>query len=121
MQGLPDHAHVPTLQRLPKDLPIVASPAGAQVATGLGFSNITALDHGEETTIAGGKLKIRATAGSLQCHHPNQLRASERFRILGICRHAQDSFLDTWSCSICLLHFVNSFQCVQCQRVCEEK
>ncbi|CAL8463808.1 g3342 [Coccomyxa elongata] len=64
-QGLPDHAHVPTLQRLPKDLPIVASPAGAQVAAGLGFSNITALDHGEETTIAGGKLKIRATAGAL--------------------------------------------------------
>lgn len=63
MQGLPDHAHVPTLQRLPKDLPVVASPAGANVAEGLGFQNITALDHGEETTVGGGKLKIRATAG----------------------------------------------------------
>lgn len=69
MQGLPDHAHVPTLQRLPKDLPIVASPAGAQVAAGLGFRNIAALDHGQETTIAGGKLKIRATAGTLYCHN----------------------------------------------------
>lgn len=68
MQGLPDHAHVPTLQRLPKDLPIVASPAGAQVAADLGFRNITALDHGQETIIGGGKLRIRATAGSLYCH-----------------------------------------------------
>ncbi len=41
----------------------MASPAGAKVAEGLGYRNITVLDHGQETTIAGGKLKIRATAG----------------------------------------------------------
>ncbi|KAK9918517.1 hypothetical protein WJX75_004661 [Coccomyxa subellipsoidea] len=64
-QGLPDHAHVPTLERLPKDMHVVASPAGAKVAAGLGFTDITALDHGEEITIAGGKMKIRATAGAL--------------------------------------------------------
>jgi hypothetical protein len=69
MQGLPDHAHVPTLERLPKDMHVVASPAGAKVAAGLGFTDITALDHGEEITIAGGKMKIRATAGASHCHH----------------------------------------------------
>jgi hypothetical protein len=63
MQGLPDHAHEPTLRRLPRGMRVVASPAGAKVAAGLGFTNITALDHGQETTIADGKLTIRATAG----------------------------------------------------------
>ena len=64
MQGLPDHAHVPTLQRLPKGMRLVASPAAAKVAAGLGFSSITELDHGQTTTIGGGKMSIRATAGA---------------------------------------------------------
>ena len=39
-QGLPDHAHVPTLQRLRKTLPVIASPAGARVAASCGFKQV---------------------------------------------------------------------------------
>ena len=51
----------------PRGMRVVASPAGAKVAAGLGFTNVTALDHGQETTIADGKLTIRATAGWGPC------------------------------------------------------
>jgi len=63
MQGLPDHAHEPTLKRIAKDTLLIASPAGAKVAQGLGFTNVRTLDHGEETTIGNGKLHIKATVG----------------------------------------------------------
>jgi hypothetical protein len=63
MQGLPDHAHEPTLKRISRDRLIIASPAGAKVAKGLGFTNVIALDHGEETTLGNGKLHIHATVG----------------------------------------------------------
>jgi hypothetical protein len=63
MQGLPDHAHKPTLKRISKDKLLIASPAGAKVAEGLGFTNVVTLDHGQETTLRNGKLRIRATVG----------------------------------------------------------
>lgn len=64
MQGLPDHAHVPTLKQLPKELPVVASPAAARIAADLGFKCIYELDHGQEMTVADGRLRMRATAGA---------------------------------------------------------
>lgn len=63
MKGLPDHAHEPTLKRISKDTLIIASPAGAAVAEGLGFRNVRALDHGQEMTLGDGKLQIKATVG----------------------------------------------------------
>lgn len=63
MQGLPDHAHEPTLKRIAKGTLLIASPAGAKVAQGLGFTNVKTLDHGQETTLGNGKLRIKATIG----------------------------------------------------------
>jgi L-ascorbate metabolism protein UlaG (beta-lactamase superfamily) len=42
-QGLADHAHPPTLQALPKGVPVVASASAAKVAQGLGFTQVTPL------------------------------------------------------------------------------
>ncbi len=64
-QGLDDHAHRPTLQRLPKDKPVVASPAGAAVAKQMGFHVVHSLDHGQAITM--GPLTIRATMGKPRC------------------------------------------------------
>jgi hypothetical protein len=64
-QALPDHAHLPTLRAIRKDIPVVASPAAAEVARDMGFEDVTSLDHGESTDIAGGKLTITGTAGAI--------------------------------------------------------
>lgn len=64
-QGLDDHAHKPTLQRLPKHKQVVGSPAAATVAEGLGFTNVIALHHGQSVQICDGQLSITATAGAL--------------------------------------------------------
>ena len=66
MQGLPDHAHEPTLKRISKDTLVIASTAGAAVAESLGFRNVRTLDHGQETTLGDGKLRIKATVGVSQ-------------------------------------------------------
>lgn len=42
-QGWEDHAHRPTLRLLPKDVPVVGSPAAAEVAKSLGFTRVTGL------------------------------------------------------------------------------
>ena len=42
-QGWEDHAHRPTLRLLPKDIPVVGSPAAAEVAKSLGFTRVTGL------------------------------------------------------------------------------
>ena len=64
VQGLDDHAHKPTLERLPKDKQVVGSLAAAAVAESLGFTNVIGLDHGKTVQICGGKLNVTATAGS---------------------------------------------------------
>jgi len=61
-QGLEDHAHPETLKRLDKTIPIVGSPSAAAVAQRLGFSQVTALKHGETFTLD--HLTIQATPGS---------------------------------------------------------
>jgi L-ascorbate metabolism protein UlaG (beta-lactamase superfamily) len=63
-QGLEDHAHPPTLKVLDKNIPVVASPNGAKVARDLGYTNVTALEHGAIYTFKD-KVEIKAVPGSL--------------------------------------------------------
>lgn len=65
LQGLPDHAHKPTMEVLPKDKPLVCSPAAAKIAAEMGFKNVYELDHGKSMDFADGRLNIRATVGML--------------------------------------------------------
>lgn len=62
-QGLEDHAHPPTLDRLDKTIPVVGSPGAAKVAQNLGYSQVTALAHGENFTL-NNSLEIKAFPGS---------------------------------------------------------
>ena len=62
-QGLEDHAHPPTLRQLDPTLPVVGSANAAKVVQGLGYTNITALAHGEAFTVAD-RLEIRALPGA---------------------------------------------------------
>lgn len=62
-QGLEDHAHRPTLAKLDKDIPVLASPSAAAVVQSLGYLNVTPLKPGE-THILSDSLKILATAGA---------------------------------------------------------
>jgi len=63
-QGLPDHAHVPTLEKLDRQIPVVGSPQAAKVAQSLGYTQVTALAPGE-THRVNDRLDIHATRGSL--------------------------------------------------------
>lgn len=65
---MPDHAHLPTLEVLPRDLHVVANPAAAKIVQGLGYSNVTVLEHGESATVADGRLRVTAVAGA-SLHH----------------------------------------------------
>lgn len=62
-QGLEDHAHPQTLQQLDRSIPVVASPNGAKVAQELGFTQVTALAHGEQMNV-GNRIEIRAFPGA---------------------------------------------------------
>lgn len=62
-QGLDDHAHRPTLAKLDKNIPVVASPSAAAVVQQLGYLNVTPLRPGE-THRLGQQLKLLATAGA---------------------------------------------------------
>jgi L-ascorbate metabolism protein UlaG (beta-lactamase superfamily) len=61
-QGLPDHAHPPTLQALDRSIPVVASPSAAKVARGLGYQQVVAIAPGESHHWAG--IQIQAVPGS---------------------------------------------------------
>ena len=64
-QGLPDHTHPASLALLPRELPVVASPAAAAQAGQLGFQQVQALAPGERWQGGSdGALCIRATAGA---------------------------------------------------------
>lgn len=63
-QGLEDHAHPPTLKALDQSIPVVGSPSAAKVAQELGYSQVTALNHGETFTLNGG-VTIKAVPGAL--------------------------------------------------------
>ena len=61
-QGLDDHAHSPTLQLLPRTLPVVGSLTAAAKVRGLGFESVRALKPGD--SCQHGDLRITATAGA---------------------------------------------------------
>ncbi|MBW4635173.1 MAG: MBL fold metallo-hydrolase [Iphinoe sp. HA4291-MV1] len=62
-QGLEDHAHPPTLEQLDHNIPIVASPNAAKVVQQLNYTQVTALAHGETSTL-NQSVEIKATPGS---------------------------------------------------------
>ncbi|MBE9206441.1 MBL fold metallo-hydrolase [Nostoc sp. LEGE 06077] len=62
-QGLPDHAHLPTLKQLDHKIPVVASPNATKVVQELGYTSVTCLDHGETFTF-NHQIEIRALPGS---------------------------------------------------------
>ncbi len=62
-QGLEDHAHPPTLQQLSKSLPVVGSPNAAKVVKALGYTQVTALDHGQ-SYVVNDTVEIQAVSGS---------------------------------------------------------
>ncbi len=63
-QGLADHAHPPTLEKLDRQIPVIASPNAAQVVRKMGYRQITTLAHDQEFTIAN-QLRIQAVPGSV--------------------------------------------------------
>jgi L-ascorbate metabolism protein UlaG (beta-lactamase superfamily) len=44
-QGLDDHCHQPTLERLDRQIPVIASPTAAKVARALGYAKVSAIAH----------------------------------------------------------------------------
>ncbi|ACB52624.1 unknown [Crocosphaera subtropica ATCC 51142] len=50
-QGLDDHAHIPTLEELDHNIPVVASPNATKVVKELGYTDIRTLDHGDSYTL----------------------------------------------------------------------
>ncbi len=62
-QGLPDHAHVPTLKQLNQGIPVVASPNGAKVVQQLSYTDVTAIEPGQVYQFDN-RLSIRALPGS---------------------------------------------------------
>jgi L-ascorbate metabolism protein UlaG (beta-lactamase superfamily) len=62
-QGLADHAHIPTLKTLDRNIPVVASPNATKVVQELGYLNINTLKHGESFTFLD-QVKIKAVEGS---------------------------------------------------------
>ncbi|MEM6423957.1 MAG: MBL fold metallo-hydrolase [Cyanobacteria bacterium P01_D01_bin.128] len=63
-QGLPDHAHRPTLEILDKSIPVFGSVAAAEVAQEIGFTNVTTINHGDRVEFQGG-LFITAFPGAV--------------------------------------------------------
>ncbi len=62
-QGIEDHAHPATLAALDHGIPVVGSPNAAKVAEGLGYRQVTALNHGEVFNL-NGRVTIKAVPGS---------------------------------------------------------
>ena len=46
-QGQPDHAHPPTLEKINKSIPVIASQAASNVVSKIGFTEINTLKPGE--------------------------------------------------------------------------
>jgi L-ascorbate metabolism protein UlaG (beta-lactamase superfamily) len=62
-QGLPDHAHPPTLEILDRSIPVVCSPNAAKLVHELGYEKVTSLAHGESYRCA--DIEIKAVPGSI--------------------------------------------------------
>ncbi len=61
-QGQPDHAHPPTLEKIDRRIPVIASQAASKVVSQIGFTKITTLKPGE--TFKNNNLNIKATSGA---------------------------------------------------------
>ncbi len=61
-QGLPDHCHPASLERLERSLPVVGSASAAARARELGFQQVSALSPGQQLEHRG--LRVSATAGA---------------------------------------------------------
>ena len=61
-QGQPDHSHPPTLDKINKSIPVIASEAASKVVKGIGFNKVNTLKPGETFTY--GNLNIIATSGA---------------------------------------------------------
>ncbi|MCU0565002.1 MAG: MBL fold metallo-hydrolase [Oculatellaceae cyanobacterium Prado106] len=62
-QGLEDHAHPPTLEQCDRHIPVVGSANAAKVVEKLGYTQVTALAHGESFTLDNA-VTIQAVPGS---------------------------------------------------------
>ncbi|MEG4121586.1 MBL fold metallo-hydrolase [Microcoleus sp. N9_B4] len=62
-QGLDDHCHRPTLEKLDRTIPAIASPTAAKVLSSLGYTNITSLANWQEFNYQE-KLQITAVPGA---------------------------------------------------------
>ncbi|WP_041233481.1 MBL fold metallo-hydrolase [Cylindrospermum stagnale] len=62
-QGLEDHAHPPTLKQLDHNIKVVGSPNAAKVVKQLGYTQVTALAHGETFTL-NQQVEIKTFPGS---------------------------------------------------------
>jgi L-ascorbate metabolism protein UlaG (beta-lactamase superfamily) len=62
-QGLDDHCHTPTLQRLDRTIPVVASPTAAAVVKKLGFKQVATLEHWQNCEVSD-RLQITAVQGA---------------------------------------------------------
>ena len=61
-QGQPDHAHTPTLEKINKDIPVIASEAACKVVSQIGYNKINKLKPGE--SFKNKNLNIQATSGA---------------------------------------------------------
>ncbi|WP_269612961.1 MBL fold metallo-hydrolase [Prochlorococcus marinus] len=61
-QGQPDHSHPPTLKKINKGIPVIASEAASKIVSKIGFTKINPLKPGE--TFVKNNLSIQATSGA---------------------------------------------------------
>ena len=61
-QGQPDHSHPPTLEKINKSIPVIASKSASRIVSELGFIKVNTLKPGE--TFTHNNLKIKATSGA---------------------------------------------------------
>ncbi len=61
-QGQPDHAHPPTLEKINKSIPVIASQSASNVVTKIGFNQINTLKPGE--TFKKKNINIQASSGA---------------------------------------------------------
>jgi hypothetical protein len=56
---------MPSLEALPKHIPVVAQAEAAERIRPLGFQSLTVVNPGDSVALCGGKLQLTATAGAL--------------------------------------------------------
>ena len=61
-QGQPDHAHPPTLEKINKGIPVIASKAASNIVSEMGFTKINTLKPGE--IFENHNLNVQATSGA---------------------------------------------------------